>query len=192
MNNFAVLLRIKGFRFPRAIIPYAVWAYHCFNLSAADVEDLLAGRGVTVSLEAIRLWVNRFGRHLADCIRRDRPQPNDKWHMDNGLCETDETIVSRSVHRRSSGCGVLDILVLTSRNAKVAKSFFKRLVARFDEPRVVITPLVTLLRNALSDNGQVESLHTARQLLLATMREANRSQHWLRCYQYTTITPRPL
>ena len=47
----------------------AVWAYHRFALSTADVEDLLAERGVIVSREAIRLWVNRFGQHFANCIR---------------------------------------------------------------------------------------------------------------------------
>lgn len=40
------LPRLKGFRFPREIISYAVWAYHRFALSTADVEDLLAERGV--------------------------------------------------------------------------------------------------------------------------------------------------
>ena len=54
---------------------------------------------------------------------------------------------------------VLDILVQTRRNAKAAKRFFKRLVARFGEPRVVITPLVTLLRNALSGGGQIAQLY---------------------------------
>lgn len=49
--------RLKGFRFPREIIAYTVWAYHRFALSTADVEDLLAGRGVNVSREAIRLWL---------------------------------------------------------------------------------------------------------------------------------------
>lgn len=37
--------RLKGFRHPREIIAYAVWAYHRFALSTADVEDLLAERG---------------------------------------------------------------------------------------------------------------------------------------------------
>ena len=60
--------RLKGFRFAREIIAYAVWAYHRFALSTADVEDLLAERGVIVSREAIRLWVNRFGRHFAVCV----------------------------------------------------------------------------------------------------------------------------
>jgi putative transposase len=51
--------RLKGFRYPREIIAYAVWTYHRFALSTADVEDLLAERGVIVSREAVRLWVNR-------------------------------------------------------------------------------------------------------------------------------------
>jgi len=67
--------RLKGFRYPREIIGYAVWAYHRLALSTADIEHLLAERGVLASREAIRLWVNRFGRHFADCIRRDRPRP---------------------------------------------------------------------------------------------------------------------
>ena len=138
MNNFSVFPRIKGFRFPRAIISYAVWAYHRFNLSTADVEDLLAERGIIVSRAAIRLWVNRFGRHFANCIRRDRPRPNDKWHMDEVMI----TICGKKhwLWRAIDADGdVLDILVQTRRNAKAAKRFFKRLVARFGEPRVVIT-----------------------------------------------------
>lgn len=74
--------RLKGFRFPREIIAYAVWVYHRFALSTADVEDLLAERGITVSRETVRQWVNRFGRHFADCIRRDRPRAANKWHLD--------------------------------------------------------------------------------------------------------------
>tara|TARA_R100000541_G_scaffold45926_1_gene52949 strand:- start:21 stop:338 length:318 start_codon:yes stop_codon:yes gene_type:complete len=74
--------RLKGFRFPREVVAYAVWVYHRFALSTADVEDLLVERGVIVSRETMRLWVNRFGAHFSGCIRRDRPRPNDKWHMD--------------------------------------------------------------------------------------------------------------
>ncbi|EFO31884.1 IS6 family transposase [Roseibium sp. TrichSKD4] len=74
--------RLKGFRFPREVVAYAVWAYHRFALSTADVEDLLAERGVIVSREAVRLLVNRFGSHFAAYIRRGRPRPNHEWHMD--------------------------------------------------------------------------------------------------------------
>ncbi len=48
------LPRLKGFRFPREIIAYAVWVYHRFALSAADIVDLLADRGVIVRREAVR------------------------------------------------------------------------------------------------------------------------------------------
>ena len=82
MKILSFLERLKGFRFPREIISYAVWAYHRFALSAADVEDLLAERGVMVSRETVREWVNRFGRHFAHCIKRDRPPAADKWHLD--------------------------------------------------------------------------------------------------------------
>ena len=78
MNIPSSLPRLKGFRYPREVIAYAVWAYHRFALSTAGIEDLLAERGVIVSREAVRLWVNRFDAHLARCIRRDRPKANDK------------------------------------------------------------------------------------------------------------------
>ena len=51
----SLMPRLKGFRFPREVIAYAVWAYHRFALSTADVEDLLAERGVIVSRKTIRL-----------------------------------------------------------------------------------------------------------------------------------------
>ena len=130
--------RLKGFRYLREVIAYAVWAYHRFALSTADVEDLLAERGVIVSREAIRLWVNRFGKHFANCIRRNRSRPNDKWHMDEVVI----TIRGKKhwLWRAIDANGdVLDILVQIRRNAKAAKRFFQRLVARFGEPRVVIT-----------------------------------------------------
>ncbi len=77
--------RLKGFRFPRSFISYAIWAYHRFGLSLRDVEDPLAERGVIVSYESIRVWCQRFGAQIAAKIRRDRPVPADKWHLDEAL-----------------------------------------------------------------------------------------------------------
>ena len=53
MNIPDTMPRLKGYRFPRAIVAYAVWAYHRFALSTGDVEDLLAERGVIVSLKTV-------------------------------------------------------------------------------------------------------------------------------------------
>ncbi len=37
MLTLSDLSRLKGFRFPRSVIGYAVWAYHQFALSLRDV-----------------------------------------------------------------------------------------------------------------------------------------------------------
>ncbi len=78
MMDLTSTLRLKGYRFPRSVIAYAVWSYYRFSQSLRDVEDLLAERGVTVSYETIRVWVDRFGPQIAARIRRDRPPAGDK------------------------------------------------------------------------------------------------------------------
>ena len=49
---------LKGFRYPREIIAYAVWVYHRFALSTVDVEDLLAERGV-ITIRGKKHWLWR-------------------------------------------------------------------------------------------------------------------------------------
>ena len=126
MNIPTIMSRLKGFRYPREVIAYAAWAYHRLALSTADVEDLLAARGVIVSREAVRLWVNRFGQLFAACIRRDRPRPNDKWHMDEVVITIrgKKHWLWRAIDAKGD---VLDILVQTRRNAKAAKRIFQRI-----------------------------------------------------------------
>jgi len=132
------LPRLNGFRFPREIIAYAVRAYHRLALSTADVEDLLAERGVIVSREAVRLLVNRFSRHFTNCIRRNRSHRNNKWHLDEVVIPTrgKKHWLWRAIDANGD---VLDILVQTRRSGKAAKRFFKKLVAQFGAPRVGIT-----------------------------------------------------
>jgi len=78
----------RGFRFPREVIEHAVWLYHCFSLSLRDVELILAARGIVVSCESIREWGLRFGRIFANLLRQRRPQPGDKWYMDEVFIRT--------------------------------------------------------------------------------------------------------
>jgi hypothetical protein len=42
------------------------------------------GFGIIVTHETIRQWCLRFGQEYANSIRRRRPQPGDKWHLDEG------------------------------------------------------------------------------------------------------------
>jgi putative transposase len=72
----------RGYRFPSEIISHAVWLYHSFSLSHRDVEELLAGRGIQVTYEAIRLWCRKFGPLLARELRRRHPRRGDKWYLD--------------------------------------------------------------------------------------------------------------
>ena len=63
MNIPVDMLRLKGFRYPREIIAYAVWAYHRFALSTADqVADVIAGV-VVASASALHLYpkLHSFG-----------------------------------------------------------------------------------------------------------------------------------
>jgi putative transposase len=126
------LSRLKGFRYPRDVIAFAVWAYHRFALSTADVEDLLAERGVIVTRETVRLWVNRFGRHFADCIRRDRPRPNDKWHMDEvvitdklrGYIKPIKTLAPDTDHRAHKGLN--NAIEVSHRPTRIREKIFGR------------------------------------------------------------------
>jgi hypothetical protein len=52
-----------------------IWLYFRFTLSFRDVEDLLAERGIAVSYETVRRWLNHFGPMIAAGLRKRRPSP---------------------------------------------------------------------------------------------------------------------
>ena len=127
--NTPSINRYKHHRFPTEIISHAVWLYFRFCLSYRDVEELLFVRGVTVTYEAIRKWCRKFGQQYANQLRRRRPRPGDKWHLD----EVFLTIhgVRHYLWRAVDQDGhVLDILVQSRRNKKAAKKFFRKLLKR--------------------------------------------------------------
>jgi hypothetical protein len=64
-----------GYRFPPEIIQQAIWLYLRFTLSFRDVEDLLAERGIAVSYETVRRWVNHFGPMIARICANGVPDP---------------------------------------------------------------------------------------------------------------------
>ncbi len=128
-----------GYRFPPAIIAHAVWLYYRFALSYRDVEELLAERGVIVTDESIRQWCGKFGQQYANTLRRRRPQPGDKWHLDEVFIRINGTThyLWRAVDQAGN---VLDILVQPHRDTVAAKKFFRKLLKGLRYvPRVVIT-----------------------------------------------------
>jgi hypothetical protein len=85
-----------GYRFPPGIIRQAIWLYLRFTLSLRDVEDLLAERGIIVSYETVRRWVNHFGPMIAAELRNRGPGPHASWHLDEMYLK----IAGRMVARR--------------------------------------------------------------------------------------------
>ena len=83
----------SGYRFPAVIIQQAIWLYARFTLSFRDVEDLLAERGITVSYETVRRWVNHFGSAIATDLRKRRPKPHSTWHLDEVYIKIDGRLV---------------------------------------------------------------------------------------------------
>ena len=75
-------LSYRRHRFPPPIIQHAIWLYLRFTLSYREVEELLAERGLEVSYETVRRWVLKFGPGFARRLRRSRPRPSDRWHLD--------------------------------------------------------------------------------------------------------------
>jgi transposase-like protein len=126
-------------QFPPAIIRHAVWLYARFTLSYRDVEDLLAERGLDVSYETVRRWVLKFGPLFARELRRRRPRPTSRWHLD----EMAVTITGsqfwlwRAVDDEGE---VLDLLVQRRRDKTAAVKLMRKLLKKQGfAPEVLVT-----------------------------------------------------
>jgi putative transposase len=129
----------KRHRFTAEIIGHCVWLYFRFCLSYRDVEELMAERGILLTYEAVRSWCRKFGQAYANELRRRRPRPGDKWHLDevfltiNGQHHYLWRAVDQDGH-------VLDILVQRRRDKHAATRFFRKLLKGLTYvPRVIIT-----------------------------------------------------
>jgi putative transposase len=139
MTPLADIARYKNHRFPGEIISHGVWLYYRFTLSYRDVEELLFERGVTVSHEAVRQWCQKCGQAYANQLRRRRPRPGDKWHLDEVFVTVngERHYLWRAVDQDDN---VLDIPVQRRRNKGAAKKFFRQLLKGLTYvPRVIIT-----------------------------------------------------
>ena len=119
-----------GYRFPPEIIQQAIWLYVRFTLSFRDVEDLLAERGIAVSYETVRRWVNYFGPKIAADLRKRRPKPHTTWHLDEVYLKIDGRLVYlwRAVDSEGE---VLDVLVQTRRNKTAALKLMRKLLKKY-------------------------------------------------------------
>jgi putative transposase len=112
--------------------------YFRFCLSYRDVEELLFARGIIVTYEAIRKGCCKFGQAYANELRRWRPSPGDKWHLDEVFLTIHGArhYLWRAVDQDGYG---LDMLMQSRRNKHAAKKFFRKLLKGLRYvPRVLI------------------------------------------------------
>jgi putative transposase len=109
------------------VIRYAVWLYFRFTLSFRDVEELLAQRGIEVSYETIRCWTIKFGPQIAENLRRKRPAPSPRWHLDEMVCKVRgmRMYLWRAVDDEGE---VLDLLMHRRRDTLTAMRFLTELI----------------------------------------------------------------
>lgn len=188
------------------MVGYAVWAHHRFALSLRDVEDLLAERGVLVSHETIRVWCQRFGPQIVAKIRRDRPRPADKWHLDEMvICIGGRKhCLWRAVDAKGD---TFEILVQSRRNAKAAKRFLRKLMKRWGRPRVLVTDKLRSYDVAVRDlcpgldhrrhkglNNRCEASHRhtrRREKVMGRFKSARQAQLFLSAHDQAAALFRP-
>jgi putative transposase len=98
--------------------------------SFRDVEDLLAERGITISCETVRRWVNHFGPIIAAALRKRRPKPHAVWHLDEVYLKIDGRMVYlwRAVDAEGE---ILDVLVQSKRNERAALKLMRKLLRKY-------------------------------------------------------------
>jgi len=124
-------------QFPPDVIRHAVWLYLRFTLSYRDVEDMLAERGLDLTYETVRRWVTKFGPLFAKELRKRRPRPTSRWHLDEIKIAGKRNWLWRAVDEEGE---VLDILVQSRRDTKAAVRLMRKLIRKQGfAPEVLVT-----------------------------------------------------
>ena len=140
-------------QFPPFVIQHSVWLYLRFTLSYRDVEELLSERGLDVSYETVRRWVLKFGPVFAKRLRRQRPRPSSRWHLDGMAVRIGgmQMYLWRAVDDEGE---VLDVLVQRRRNKAAAGKLMRKLLKKQGfAPSVVVTDKLRSYSSAFRDIG---------------------------------------
>ena len=146
-------LSFKRYRFPADVIRHAVWLYFRFTLSFRVVEEMLAQRGIDVPYETIRCWTIEFGPQIARNLKRKRPAPSPRWHLDEVVCNIGgkRMYLWRAVDDEGE---VLDVVVQKSRDQDAALALPTRLLRNQSvEPKIIVTDGLASYGSALREPG---------------------------------------
>ena len=84
-------------------------------------------RGVDVSYETVQCWTIKFGPQIATRLKRRRPAPSPRWHLDEMVCAIGgrRMYLWRAVDDEGE---VLDLVVQPRRDTEAALKLFRRLL----------------------------------------------------------------
>ena len=119
----------ENYRWPRDVIVMAVRWYFSYRLSAANVRNLLAERGLDVSRQTVADWVQKFSVLLAAAARRHAKPLGMRWFVDETYVRvgTKWTYLYRAVDEAEQ---VVDMLLREKRDLESAEAFFKQAIKR--------------------------------------------------------------
>ena len=138
-------------RFHSDVIKRVIWLYFRFNLSLREIEELMAERGVDVSYETIRRWIEHFGPAFAKRLKTRSPNPSTVWHLDEVYTKINGKMVYlwRAVDDEGT---VLDIVVQSRRNKKAAMRLLRKLLKNNGiKPDRIVTDRLSSYRAALKE-----------------------------------------
>ena len=164
-------LSFRRHRFPAEVIRHAVWLYFRFSLSLRDVEEMLAARGIEVSYETIRCWTRKFGPLIARRLKKRRPVPSPRWHLDEVVCWIGgrRMYLWRAVDDEGE---VLDVVVQRRRDNVAALKLLGRLLRNQPvDPERITTDGLASYGSALRELGLGHLHHPGR------LRENNRAEN---------------
>jgi len=164
-------LSFKRHRFPADAIRQAVWLYFRFTLSLRDVEDLMSERGIDVTYETIRCWVDKFGPAIAANIRKRRGRADCVWHLDEMVVKIGgkKMWMWRAVDKEGE---VLDVLVQKRRNKAAALKLLRKLLKRQGfVPEAIVTDGLASYKAALRDLSALKRHQPGR------LRDNNRAEN---------------
>jgi len=182
-------------RFPPVVIQHAVWVYLRFTLSYRDVEELLVERGLDISYETVRCWVLKFGPVIARRLRRHRPRPSNRWHLDEMVVRIGgkRMYLWRAVDHEGE---VLDMLVQSRRDSRAALRLMRKLLKKQGfAPKLLVTDKLRSYASAfrrlrlscphqqgLRQNNRAENSHQAvrrRERKMQRFKSARSAQRFL-------------
>ena len=123
----------KWRHYPGDIIMWCVRWYLRYPISAAQMSEMTAERGLAISASCIWRWVQLYGPELDKRCRRHLKPTNKSWRLD-------ETYINvkgqeRFLYRAVDSTGqTVDFLLTANRDAAAAKRFFRRALAHSGNP----------------------------------------------------------